>query len=155
MKTTKHLLTGLLIMMATAFGSMATAQSGYSADYDSVATSSDEKTDRSVIIETNLVQSISSEYNGVRETAIFNAIMLRLQNPDLDTSRITKSLNALLSVETEPRIRHKAHIALFLFENDNFSFLKNENTPLLEGDVYRYASDQMNTTFLSVNEANQ
>jgi|GEM_PF-6898361 len=155
MKITKHILTGLLIMMVTASGFTATAQTDLSADYDSVATSSDEKTDRSVIIETNLVQSISSEYNGVRETAIFNAIMLRLQNPDLDTSRITKSLNALLSVETEPRIRHKAHIALFLFENDNFSFLKNENTPLLEGDVYRYASDQMNTTFLSVNEANQ
>lgn len=151
-KYTQNLFAGLLVMMTLAAGTTASA---YTAESDSAAANWDTLPERSVVIETNLVNSINSPYEGVRETAIFNAIMFRSQHPDVDTTRIIQSLNALLSAEEQPRIRHKAHIALFLFENDNFAFLENAEGRPTESDVYRNAAELMNTTFLSTNEANQ
>ncbi|MFW6347753.1 MAG: hypothetical protein ACOC2C_03975 [Cyclonatronaceae bacterium] len=105
----------------------------------------------------NFAYSLHSENQGVREAAIFHSFLLQLHFPDEQMSELENALYELTQIEREPRIRHKASIALYFFQ-DSSTELREEldsvpNGSRTEARLYQQALQVMNSRLFSDSSA--
>lgn len=101
----------------------------------------------------NFVHSLSSDNEGVREAAVFHSFLLHLHFPDTEMSELENALYEVTQEEREPRIRHKASVALYFFR-DSSAELRRELECIPDGSrtearLYQQALEVMNSRLFS------
>jgi hypothetical protein len=101
----------------------------------------------------NFAHALHSENKGVREAAIFHSFLLQLHFPDKQMNKLENAMFELTQTEREPRIRHKASIALYFFQ-DSSAELREELDKVPDGSrtesrLYQQALEVMNGRLFS------
>jgi hypothetical protein len=101
----------------------------------------------------NFAHALHSDNKGVREAAIFHSFLLQLHFPDKQMNELENAMFELSQTEREPRIRHKASIALYFFQ-DSSAELRQELDKIPDGSrtesrLYQQALEVMNSRLFS------
>ncbi len=144
----KTICLGLALITVTAL-QPANAQERSADSYvEAVNSLSAEEADR---ITQNFAEALRSDNAGVRESAVYHGLLLRILFPDMELGSINTSLQYMLIHEPNPRIRHKAHIALYFLEHDALHELRPLEKIPRESEFFYKANEIMNHLLLSVN----
>lgn len=99
----------------------------------------------------NCYNSLTSENQGVAESAIFISMQFKNRFPEENTNKIMSALNELANNSENPRISYKAQLAKMYFKNTNW--FKNVEVKSLyeEQKTFEQIAETLNSLIVASN----
>ena len=102
--------------------------------------------------ERHFVNALKHEINGVVESTIREAALIKLAQPDAYCPRIKEELDRLATEGATPAIRFKAWLAVMVYENPDLFVQEGKRQFVSDEEVFTALSDRLKSTLLATEQ---